>query len=399
TATGIPTSVCFGFLNSLFQTIETQKPSAIAIAFDRREPTFRHEADVNYKAGRQETPEEFMTDLHNLRALLAALNIPTITYPGYEADDILGTLAIQASQAGYQVKIVSGDRDLFQLVDDQNQIKVLYLSRNPFQGVGYSEFDQAAVIEKMGVTPEQIVDYKALCGDASDNIPGVRGIGEKTAVKLLEEYQSLAAVYSNLPTIKGAIKKKLQEGEESAKHSQHLAKIVLDVPVDVDLEDLQLQPANVQEVKPLLETLELRSFFSKIDKFQQQLNGDLLSQITAIAVATESQDNQQLSLFSASSNTNSNTNFIAPKLANIIQPEIIDNETKLQSLVERLSQSQNLGQAIAWDTETTGLDPFTAELVGIGCAWGEKITDMAYIPIGHKVGPQLSKVQVLKALA
>lgn len=195
TASGIPTSVCFGFLNSLIQAINAQKPQAIAIAFDRREPTFRHEADANYKADRQATPEEFITDLAYLRQLLTALNLQIITYAGYEADDILGTLAQQGSTAGYQVKIVSGDRDLFQLVDPQKQINVLYLSRNPFQGsAGYSEYDWEAVVEKMGVTPLQIVDYKALCGDKSDNIPGVRGIGEKTAAKLLQQYGTLAEI-------------------------------------------------------------------------------------------------------------------------------------------------------------------------------------------------------------
>ncbi len=182
TVSGIPTSVCFGFLNSLVQVIESQKPQAIAIAFDRREPTFRHQADVNYKADREETPEDFIVDLRNLRELLAALNLETITYAGYEADDILGTLAHQASQANYQVKIVSGDRDLFQLVDPDKNISVLYLERNPFQAKGsegYSEFDQEAVKTKMGVTPAQIVDYKALCGDKSDKFLVYGGSAKK----------------------------------------------------------------------------------------------------------------------------------------------------------------------------------------------------------------------------
>ncbi|MEM8779078.1 MAG: 5'-3' exonuclease H3TH domain-containing protein, partial [Cyanobacteria bacterium P01_G01_bin.49] len=184
TSTGIPTSVCFGFLNSLIQVIKLQKPQYIAIAFDRKEPTFRHEADVNYKADRKEIPEDFIPDVENLQELLTALNLTIVTVPGYEADDVLGTMAKKGSKAGYQVKILTGDRDLFQLVDDQNNISVLYLERNAVKsssGQGYTEFDAEAVEEKLGIKPTQVVDYKALCGDKSDNIPGVRGIGDKTA--------------------------------------------------------------------------------------------------------------------------------------------------------------------------------------------------------------------------
>ena len=127
TSTGIPTSICFGFLNSLIQVIKLEKPEYIAIAFDSSEPTFRHEADVNYKADRKETPEDFIPDIQNLQRLLEALNITIITAPGYEADDILGTVANRGTENGYRVKIVTGDRDLFQLVNDQNNLSVLYL--------------------------------------------------------------------------------------------------------------------------------------------------------------------------------------------------------------------------------------------------------------------------------
>jgi DNA polymerase-1 len=197
TSTGIPTSVCFGFLNSLMQLLETQKPTYLAVAFDLAAPSFRHEADVNYKANRQETPEEFRPDLTNLQSLLAAMNIPIVTSPGYEADDVLGTLAKQAGDNGYTVKILTGDRDLFQLVDEEKKTTVLYLDINAVKstsGQGYTEFNSQAVTEKLGVTPKQVVDFKALCGDKSDNIPGVRGIGEKTAIDLLKKYDNYLAL-------------------------------------------------------------------------------------------------------------------------------------------------------------------------------------------------------------
>ncbi|MBE9019603.1 DNA polymerase I, partial [Chroococcidiopsidales cyanobacterium LEGE 13417] len=187
TKTGIPTSVCFGFLKSLLEVMATQKPEAMAIAFDLGLPTFRHEADDTYKADRPGTPEDFVPDLKNLHELLAGLAVEVLTAPGFEADDILGTLALRASEAGYQVKILTGDRDLFQLVDPEKAISVLYLSTAFIQrnNTGTAEFSVEQVREKMGLSPSQVVDFKALCGDPSDNIPGVRGIGEKTAIQLL----------------------------------------------------------------------------------------------------------------------------------------------------------------------------------------------------------------------
>lgn len=232
TKTGIPTSVCFGFLKSLLEVIASQKPQLMAIAFDLSAPTFRHEADETYKAGRAETPEDFIIDRKNLDELLKALNLPVVTAPGYEADDVLGTLAIRGSKAGYRVKIVTGDRDLFQLVDPAKGISVLYLGQTFWQrgsNAGPSEIGPEQVKQKMGITPEQVVDYKALCGDTSDNIPGVKGIGDKTAVKLLTEYGSLDQIYASLDQIQGAVKKKLEAGKEEAYHSQHLAQLVLDL--------------------------------------------------------------------------------------------------------------------------------------------------------------------------
>ncbi len=269
TVSGIPTSVCFGFLNSLLQVIEAERPQAIAIAFDRREKTFRHEADPNYKGDREATPEDFLVDLNNLQTLLQALNLHTISYAGYEADDILGTLSQEGSKAGYQVKVLSGDRDLFQLVSEQQHISVLYPSRNPSQSGGYQEFDEAGVAQKLGVTPKQVVDYKALCGDKSDCIPGVAGIGEKTAVKLLKEYPTLEAIYDNLAAIKGAVKKKLEAGYADAIHSQKLAQIVMDMPLELDLDALQLTGIDGEQLVPLLKKLELQAFLNRLPELHR----------------------------------------------------------------------------------------------------------------------------------
>jgi len=400
TAAGIPTSVCFGFLNSLVQVIESQKPEAIAIAFDRREPTFRHEADANYKADRQETPEDFITDLRYLQQLLAALNLQTITYAGFEADDILGTLARQGSQAGYHVKILSGDRDLFQLVDPEQQISVLYLTRNPFSSnSGYQEFDWEGVREKMGVTPAQIVDFKALCGDKSDCIPGVKGIGEKTAAKLLADYQTLENIYHNLAQIKGALKTKLETGRDDALHSQMLARIVIDVPIAVELEDLQLTGFSGDRLVPLLEELELRTFLAKLQSLQINFGGKALPVPIVTPLQADPNNNQQLSLFTQASNQSSTTELVVtPKLPPKIQPQIITTSAQLAKLIEELKHHTDRHDPVAWDTETTGLDPFIAKLIGIGCAWGKQPDQVAYIPIGHHNQTQLKLEDVLSQL-
>jgi DNA polymerase-1 len=187
TKEGVPTSVTYGFLKALLDNCKGLAPHGVVIAFDTAEPTFRHEADEAYKAHRDEAPEHFFQDLANLQQILQqALDIPLSMAPGYEADDVLGTLANRAANEGWRVRILSGDRDLFQLVDDQRDIAVLYMGGGPYaRSSGPVEMRREGVISKLGVTPEEVVDLKALTGDSSDNIPGVKGVGPKTAINLL----------------------------------------------------------------------------------------------------------------------------------------------------------------------------------------------------------------------
>lgn len=379
TSTGIPTSVCFGFLNSLFQLIDTYEPQLVAIAFDLKEATFRHSADTNYKADRKETPDDFIEDLYNLQQLLQALNISIVTAKGYEADDVLGTLATQASQQNYIVKIVSGDRDLFQLVDDNHHISVLYPDKNFGK---YNEFTENEVFEKMQVKPSQIVDYKALCGDKSDSIPGVLGIGDKTAIKLLQEYQTLSNIYENINAIKGATKNKLINGKKDAQHSQFLAQIVIDINLANNLESYQLQGFNQEQIVKLLEQLELKSFITQIAKIQRKLGGEEFKLTSPDSVA----ENEQLSLFNT------------PNEQEKIHPLIIDSEEKLAELITILKTKTDPDKPTAWDTETNSLDTQNADLIGIGCSWGETEKESAYIPLKHKQGKQLEIKSVLEKL-
>lgn len=400
TSTGIPTSVSYGFIKALLDTLEAEKPEYVAIAFDMGEPTFRHEADDTYKAGRPETPEDFIPDIQNLQELLVALNLPVLTAPGYEADDIIGTLSRRANVAGWRVKVLSGDRDLFQLIDPDNQTTVLYLSTTFGKGTPPpKEFGVEQVKDKMGILPSQVVDYKALCGDSSDNIPGVKGIGDKTAVNLLSTYGSLEKVYDSLDQIKGAVRQKLETGKEDACRSQYMAQIHLDVPIDVKLDDCKLKGFDNERLVPLLEKLEFRSFLNKINQIQQALGGEVAAD-AAPEPASQSKSSQpdarfddDLWFFSAEETETSQRLTQAA-----IQPEIINTPERLQQLVDRLLTYTDAAIPVAWDTETTSLDPIDAELVGIGCCWGTGMTDVAYIPVSHRSGGNLDKSLVIESL-
>jgi DNA polymerase-1 len=444
TTTGIPTSVCFGFLKSLLEVMAAHDPQYMAIAFDLATPTFRHEADETYKAGRAETPEDFIPDIKNLQELLTYLNLPAITAPGYEADDVLGTLANKASAAGYQVKILTGDRDLFQLVETEKQISVLYLSTDELRrsGKGKSqEYGPEEVKAKLGILPQQVIDYKALCGDKSDNIPGVKGIGDKTALQLLEAYNSLDGIYAAIDEIKGATKKKLEEGKEAAYHSQRMATIVQDVPLEINLEDCQLIGFDESALIPMLEKLEFKTFLSKVKQIQKRFGGveekekqeqessfpgSARERISRGSASSENTLEQPLegvkeplegvekpleqggqdahpTINSSEDEASAFFTFAETKAAQQqkklpIKPRIIQTTEQLNELVQLLQTFTDKASPVAWDTETTAIEPRDAELVGIGCCWGIGEEDVAYIPTGHKTGTNLDKATVLNAL-
>jgi DNA polymerase I len=409
TSKGIPTSVSFGFIKALLETIEAEKPDYLAIAFDLGGPTFRHEADPTYKANRQETPEDFIPDLDNLQDGLNALQIPIVVVPGYEADDVIGTLSRKAMHQGWQVRILSGDRDLFQLVDEQERVKILYLSSTFGKAAPPpKEFGMAEVKAKMGVFPAQVVDFKALCGDASDNIPGVKGIGTVTATKLIDDYGSLDRIYAQLETLKGAVKTKIEQGRAAAMHSQWMAQIHLDVPVPIQPEDCQLKPFEADAINAWIEKLELRTFVSKIEKLRRRLAGEL--EITTPSATAKATAKASAQADLQSMPETGDTSFYSPEETDRarleqfnrdqseIQPRIITTIEQLTALVTLLEQQVNPDLPVAWDTETTSLEPRDAELVGIGCCWGAESHEMAYIPVGHVDGQQLEKQVVLEQL-
>ena len=379
-------------------TLEAEKPDYAAVTFDLDTPTFRHEETDTYKAGRAETPEEFTEDVENLKGLLKSFKLPIFCEPGYEADDMIGTLATRAKDKGFKVKILSGDQDLFQLIDEDENIKVVYLSTTFGSRTSTAkEYGVAEVEEKLLIKPSQVIDYKALCGDTSDNIPGVRGIGKKTAVKLLDAYGDLETIYASIDELKGAVKKKLEAGTEDAKQSKYLATIITDVPVETDLESCKLEGFDADDVIPALKKLELQHFINRVSRLQASFGGesDYKPYVKKEVVVPPDFVDEDLAFFTAEETDASSSTGLSEV---DIQPQIITKAAQLEKLVKTLKSHKDAQKPVAWDTETNSIDPLSADLVGIGCCWGDGRSDMAYIPVGHTTGEQLDADTVIEAL-
>lgn len=259
TTKGIPTNAIYGFANILLNIFDKYKPDYLGVAFDEKKPTFRHEEYDVYKAGRLKMPEELQTQIPLLYSMLKVMDIRKISLEGYEADDLIGTISKCYSKEGISVSIVTGDRDAFQLVDEN--IKVLYTKK------GISDLDiidEAAISDKYNVTPTELIEVKALMGDKSDNIPGVAGVGEKTALKLIQEYKTLDEVYNHIDEQKGKLKEKLIEDRENAFLSRHLATIVTEVPVEFNLDEFKVNNYQNSETIDFFTDLECYSIANRI---------------------------------------------------------------------------------------------------------------------------------------
>ena len=263
TRDGLYTNAIFGFLNMLQRFVDEEQPEALCVAFDRKEPTFRHEADANYKATRKGMPEELAQQMPVMKQVLCAMSIPCYEMVGYEADDLLGTIYRRCEKRGWECVIVTGDRDSLQLITDRTRVK-LVTSR--MGQTSTTDMTPALFREQYGFDPIHMIDLKALMGDSSDNIPGVPGIGEKTATALVQHYGSIDALYAAMPDVeaKPAALRKLAEGEESARRSYWLATIVTDAPLEFDPEDALRQPYR-PELYDLFMKLEFTKLIKKYD--------------------------------------------------------------------------------------------------------------------------------------
>ena len=260
TRDGLYTNAIFGFLNMLQRFIDEEQPEALCVAFDRREPTFRHEADASYKATRKGMPDELAQQMPVMKQVLCAMSIPCYEMVGYEADDLLGTISRRCEKRGWECVIVTGDRDSLQLITDRTRVKLVTTRMGQ---TSTADMTPALFREQYGFDPIHMIDLKALMGDSSDNIPGVPGIGEKTATALVQRYGSIDALYAAMPEVeaKPAALRKLAEGEESARRSYWLATIVTDAPLEFDPEDALCQP-----YKPELYDLFVKLEFTKLIK-------------------------------------------------------------------------------------------------------------------------------------
>ncbi|WP_334144545.1 DNA polymerase I [Rhabdothermincola sp.] len=260
TASGQVTNAVYGFTSMLINLLRDHRPDRVAVAFDRPEPTFRHEVVETYKANREAAPDILRQQIGLVREVVEKLGIAILEVPGYEADDIIATLATRARDAGHDVLIVTGDRDTFQLVEDPH-VRVLYNRK----GVSdYALYDEAGIESRTGVPPSKYVLYAALRGDPSDNLPGVPGVGEKTAAKLVNTYGDLDGIFSHLDELSPKLRSSLADHEAQVRRNAEVMKLVGDVDLEVDLDELELGAVDLEEVRKLFEFLEFRSLFDRL---------------------------------------------------------------------------------------------------------------------------------------
>ena len=259
TKSGVPTGAIYGFLSTLFKLVQ-EKPDYLLVAFDMHGPTFRHEQYDAYKAGRAATPDDLRTQVPLMKKLLGEMGIAVCECPRFEADDILGTFARIANEGGADALLVTGDRDALQLIGPNTHVLM------PKKANETVEYDEALLMEQYGLTPARMPDLKGLMGDSSDNLPGIPGVGEKTARKLLEKYGTLENVLAHAGEEKGALQKKLLDGAESARMSYRMGVIDTHVPVQFGLEECAFEPARMAGGAPMMQELELRSLLSRLPK-------------------------------------------------------------------------------------------------------------------------------------
>ncbi len=362
TKSGEVTNAVYGFTRILIDILQEKRPKYLAVTFDMG-LSGREEYFEDYKGNREDMPTSLDAQIKRIHEVVEAFNIPILELPGYEADDIMGTVARQAEEQDVDVLIITGDRDILQLLSDHVRVQLPAWKNRP--DVVY---DIPKFIEKYQIQPDQLVDLKAMMGDSSDNIPGIKGIGEKTGTKLLLQYETLDGIYDNIDLIKGAVHKKLVAEKDMAYISQRLATIMRDLPVELDLDSCVAQDFDFNEVSPLFKELEFRSLFDRLESYNMN----------------------QLPLFNMNAEDNGS---YGPDdvVDNVV---IVNDKDSLDALVETLNHAKH----IVWDVETTGIDQMSAELVGIALAVDEETG--YYVPVGHRdsLGEQIEIGFVLDAL-
>jgi len=369
---GLPTWAPFGFFNAIYQLLEQRQPDALAFAFDVARESFRTRMYAEYKANRSSMPDDLSTQMDIIYEGIEALGLPVFRIPDVEADDVIGTLTkvVPEQYDDWNVDVLTGDQDSFQLVDREGRVNILIPSRNSRDGLKVYDWD--AVVEKWNVTPEQVTDFKGLKGDASDNIPGVRGIGDKTGAKLLADYGTLENVLANLDNLKPAgVQKKMIDGQEIAKLSKQLAIIIRDVDVPFVLEDAKLDAtkAEAETLGEFFKTYNFNTFSRNLPKWAKMLGmqGDL-GNITQ-PVKTGGDVSTTLNLTNGA------------KQESLSYPAFeYETVTDIETLKGIFDEIRNGSKVCAFDVETTGLNVHDVDLVGFGLTWGKGLTRSEFTP-------------------
>ena len=364
---GMDTSAIFGFMNSLLDVIKREKPDYLAVCFDKGGSVSRKELFEDYKANRNETPEAIKIAVPYIQQILEAMQIPVIEKAGFEADDIIGTLAKQAEKEGFQTFMVTPDKDFAQLVSENIFMYRPARMGNAIEIWGIPEVQARFEIER----PEQVIDYLGMMGDAVDNIPGLPGVGDKTAKKFLKEYGSMEVLLENTHQLKGKMKERIEANKELGMLSKELAKIILDVPVTFEADSYKLTDPNIQEVQPLFDELEFRRMRETIQRIFNTSEVVAAPKEKNVANSpTPIANNGQMDLFApAGAGTISPTeDTIQSKQTLVNTPhayQCIDTPLAFSLLMEKLMKQKS----VCFDTETTSINALQAELVGIAFSW------------------------------
>lgn len=380
TSQGLNTSAIFGFVNTLQDLLKRENPSHIAICFDPKGGTFRHEMYAEYKAGREETPEDIRKAVPYIKRIAQAYNIAVLEVPGYEADDVIGTLSLLAEKKGFTTYMVTGDKDFGQLVSQSVKIY------RPNSGGGYEIMGEKEVCDKFGIErADQVIDMLALMGDKVDNIPGCPGVGEVTAAKLIRQFGSVENLINNTSELKGALKKKVEENIEKIKFSKFLATICREVPIELNEQELKRQPINAEALRQLFKELEFRNFATRIidqNEGNIGLDGAPAPEVNASATSAaasaptaaktaqaKKKQSAQMSLFGDDDEEEENTENIPTETPVIEQPvEIVYTHiTDADELKRRVADAMKL-DAVGCELVADGDDAMTASLVGIAVA-------------------------------
>lgn len=356
---GLNTSAILGFVNTLEEVLTKEQPSHIGIAFDPSGPTFRHEAYEQYKAQREETPEGIRTAVPYIKDIIRAYRIPILEIPGYEADDVIGTLARQADARGVDTFMMTPDKDYGQLVTDHVKMYRPKYGDKEFEVLGVEE-----VKEKYGLTsPTQVIDMLGLMGDSADNIPGCPGVGEKTATKLIQQFGSIENLLAGTDQLKGALKTKIENNKEQIEFSKFLATIKTDVPIELDMEQLKKEEPDEEKLRSLFEELEFRTLLDRKFKKENPQPAQDLFQGTLFAD------------FTADSPEDSKNSSLTKYNKADFDYQLIDTEEKRKKIIDLFLTNDIL----SLDTETTGTDPISAKLVGLSFSIREN--QAFYVPI------------------